>query len=57
MTSAATQIGNRPLTGIGLLVLGVGLFTVNDAISKWLTVIYPVSQFIFVRGSFAVLTC
>ena len=56
MTSAATQIGNRPLTGIVLLVLGVGLFTINDAISKWLTVIYPVSQFIFVRGSFAVLT-
>ena len=56
MTSATAQIGNRPLTGIGLLVLGMGLFTINDAISKWLTVIYPVSEFIFVRGSFAVLT-
>ena len=44
------------MTGIGLLVLGMGLFTINDAISKWLTVIYPVSEFIFVRGSFAVLT-
>ncbi|MEM7748009.1 MAG: DMT family transporter [Pseudomonadota bacterium] len=56
MTAAATSIGNRPLAGIGLLVLGMGLFTINDAISKWLTVIYPVSEFIFVRGSFAVLT-
>ena len=56
MTTTAASIGNRPLAAIGLLVLGMGLFTINDAISKWLTVIYPVSEFIFVRGSFAVLT-
>ena len=48
--------GNRPLLGIALLVAGVGLFTVNDAVSKWLTPFYPVSQFIFVRGCFAVAT-
>ncbi len=56
MTATLAQASNRPLLGIGLLVVGAGLFTVNDAISKWLTTVYPVSEFIFVRGFFAVLS-
>jgi len=56
MTTTTASTGNQPLLGIGLLVVGMGLFTINDAISKWLTVIYPVSEFIFVRGFFAVLS-
>ena len=56
MTAIVAQASNRPLLGIGLLVVGAGLFTVNDAISKWLTTVYPVSEFIFVRGFFAVLS-
>jgi drug/metabolite transporter (DMT)-like permease len=40
--------------GIGLMLLAMLLFTINDAIGKWLVVTYPVGQLIAIR-SFAAL--
>lgn len=38
------------INGIGLMVAGMFLFTVNDAIGKWLVVDYSVAQVIAVRS-------
>lgn len=45
---------NTNLTGIALMVMGMFLFTMNDAIGKWLVTDYAVGQLIAVR-SFAAL--
>ena len=37
------QTGN-PVAGIGLMLLGVFLFCINDAVGKWLVATYPVAQ-------------
>jgi drug/metabolite transporter (DMT)-like permease len=44
---------DRPLLGIVLVNAGVFLWTVHDAISKWLTELYPVFELLFVRSAFA----
>jgi drug/metabolite transporter (DMT)-like permease len=41
--------------GIGLMLLGVFLFCVNDAIGKWLVAIYPVGQFLAIRAAVTLL--
>lgn len=38
--------------GIGYMVAGNALVTLNDAITKWLTASYPVGQILFLRGVF-----
>jgi drug/metabolite transporter (DMT)-like permease len=40
------------MLGIGLMLLGGVLMTVNNAILKWLTAGYPPGQIIFIRGVF-----
>lgn len=44
-----------PGRGIGLTVIGMGVITLNDAVSKWLTQSYPVGEVLFVRGLFTVI--
>jgi len=41
------QTGN-PVAGIGLMLLGVFLFCINDAVGKWLVATYPVAQFLLI---------
>jgi drug/metabolite transporter (DMT)-like permease len=44
-----------PTKGIGLMVAGGIVLTVNDAATKWLTADYPVGEIIFVRAMFTLL--
>src|ERR1044072_263489 len=37
--------------GIGLMLLGVFLFCINDAVGKWLVATYPVAQFLLIRSA------
>ncbi len=47
--------GDRTFEGIALLVLSVGLFSVMDAMVKWLGASYPTFQIVFFRSLFAFL--
>ena len=38
------------LAGIGLMSLGVFLFSFNDAVGKWLVTTYSVSQLMLIRS-------
>jgi drug/metabolite transporter (DMT)-like permease len=38
--------------GVGYMVGGSALITLNDAIAKWLTATYPVGQILCIRGAF-----
>ena len=46
------------LSGIGLMMLGMLMFSANDALGKWLVATYSVGQILFIRSiaSFAVLS-
>jgi drug/metabolite transporter (DMT)-like permease len=41
---------NAALAGIGLMLLGVFLFSFNDAVGKWLVATYSVSQLMLIRS-------
>lgn len=41
--------------GIGLMLLGILLFSLNDVMGKWLVATYPVGQVLLVRGCAALL--
>lgn len=61
MTSPAAPAGPRPalsspvVLGIGLMLLGMALFSLNDAIGKWLVATYSVGQVILIRSAAALL--
>ncbi len=42
-----------PRRGIVLMVLGIGLISINDALTKWALEALPVGEAIFIRGLFA----
>ena len=48
-------IRNATLAGIILMLISVFLFTVNDALGKWMVSIYPVGEFILLRSIFALI--
>src|SRR3954452_24965516 len=53
MTAPAAPVNSAraaTLGGIGLMVLGVFLFSCNDALGKWLLATYSVGQMLFVRS-------
>ncbi|MCB1496226.1 MAG: DMT family transporter [Bauldia sp.] len=59
MTSASTRIDrthdeNIPL-GIGLMVLGMFMFSVNDVLGKWMVATYAVAQLMLLRSVGAVM--
>ena len=47
----APPLSNVALAGIGLMLASVFLFTVNDALGKWMVAAYPVGQFILLRAA------
>lgn len=51
---SASPARSGALAGIGLMVLGIFLFSVNDAMGKWLVATYSVGQVLLLR-SFAAL--
>ena len=49
----ATRSGN--LAGIGLMLTGIALFSINDALGKWLLVTYSVGELLLVRSATALI--
>ncbi len=49
MASHEHRPGHRPLAGISFMLLASILFSVSDALGKWLTASYPIAQIAFVR--------
>lgn len=46
----SARSGNATLAGVGLMLLGVFLFSCNDAQGKWLLATYPVGQMLLIRS-------
>ena len=53
MTPSATH--DRRLAGIGLMLLGIFVFALNDALGKWLVATYSVGQLLLIRSAAALL--
>jgi drug/metabolite transporter (DMT)-like permease len=49
------SIANSPLPGIGLMLAGITLFSINDALGKWLLGTYSVGELLLVRGAAALI--
>jgi drug/metabolite transporter (DMT)-like permease len=46
---------DRPVAGIGLMLVGISLFAVNDALGKWLLGTYSVGELLLVRSAVALI--
>jgi drug/metabolite transporter (DMT)-like permease len=46
---------NRALAGIGLMLAGITLFSLNDALGKWLLATYSVGELLLVRSAAALI--
>jgi drug/metabolite transporter (DMT)-like permease len=44
---------DRPLAGIGWMLAGVAIFSMNDALGKWLVASYPVGELLLIRSAAA----
>src|SRR5712692_3751028 len=58
MKSSSTLPGaaaRRALAGIGLMLAGIGLFSLNDALGKWLLATYSVGELLLIRSAAALL--
>jgi drug/metabolite transporter (DMT)-like permease len=53
--TAAAESHDSPLKGIGFLIAGVFIFSIQDVIIKWISGNYPVHQIVFIRSIFAVI--
>ncbi len=51
--SATPNLRSSTLAGIGLMVLGLFLFSVNDVMGKWLVATYSVGQVLLLRSAAA----
>jgi drug/metabolite transporter (DMT)-like permease len=51
----STANKGAPLAGIGLMLAGIALFSVNDALGKWLLGTYSVGELLLVRSAAALL--
>ncbi len=55
--TASTAGADAPGRGIVLMLTAVFVFSVQDAVVKWLTADYPVMQVMFFRGVFGMIPC
>src|ERR1043165_3057617 len=46
---------NTTLVGIGLMLAGVSLFAINDALGKWLVATYSVGELLMIRSATALI--
>jgi drug/metabolite transporter (DMT)-like permease len=46
---------DRPLAGIGWMLAGIALFSVNDALGKWLLLDYSVGELLLIRSAAALI--
>src|SRR6476646_5338190 len=54
-STSSTRSADNALAGVCLMLAGIGLFSINDALGKWLLVTYPVSELLLVRSAAALL--
>ena len=50
LSPSAQKVRSGALVGIGLMLLGVFLFAVNDVMGKWLVATYSVGQVLLLRS-------
>jgi drug/metabolite transporter (DMT)-like permease len=56
MTSSSAYSGRTAhgaIAGVGLMLAGIGLFSINDALGKWLLTTYSVGELLLVRSAAA----
>ncbi|HXD44585.1 MAG TPA: DMT family transporter [Pseudolabrys sp.] len=53
MTTRVSSAGghDQVLAGIGLMLIGIFVFALNDALGKWLVATYAVGQLLLIRGA------
>jgi drug/metabolite transporter (DMT)-like permease len=51
MPTAAASQRSASLTGIGLMLIGIFFFSLNDALGKWLIATYSVGQLLLLRSA------
>ncbi len=56
-TSVSTATADAPVRGIAYALVGVLVFSIQDAMAKWLTADYAVMEILFFRGLFALIPC
>jgi len=49
-SSSAQKVRSGTLVGIGLMLLGVFMFALNDVMGKWLVATYSVGQVLLLRS-------
>src|SRR5262249_59493399 len=49
-SAASTGAAHGAIAGIGLMLTGVGLFAINDALGKWLLTTYSVGELLLIRS-------
>src|SRR5262245_3682499 len=54
VTSSASETGTT-VAGIGLMLAGVTLFSINDALGKWLLGTYSVGELLLIRSIAAII--
>jgi drug/metabolite transporter (DMT)-like permease len=52
-SSSVKASPDRPLAGIGWMLLGIGIFSINDALGKWLVADYSVGELLLIRSAAA----
>lgn len=53
MSARLAAPGTSTLAGIGLMLAGISLFALNDALGKWLVATYSVGQLLMIRSATA----
>lgn len=53
MTSTSAVLHDRRLAGVGMMLAGICVFALNDALGKWLVSTYSVGQLLLIRGAAA----
>jgi len=53
--STGASASGSHLHGIGLMLLAILMFSLNDVLGKWLVATYSVSQILFIRSGAALL--
>jgi drug/metabolite transporter (DMT)-like permease len=46
-----SRAANSTIAGVGMMVIGIALFSMNDALGKWLLTRYSVGELLFVRSA------
>jgi drug/metabolite transporter (DMT)-like permease len=55
MTSSPPAPARTAVAGIGLMLAGIALFSVNDALGKWLLATYSVGELLLIRSAAALI--